>query len=157
DVTRLMRSEQDSLTDFRTTVDKQELAYTNALIEIYGTPYPEDIGPGKTFRTGYAGPDLIHYSYVDPQELTFGRLLAPQSDTVLRIDTQTFTTDWLDTNGISDFNFIQRARNAPVDGSNPLPSYLENTNLYVEYHLASHGFFQKPASWTGQRTSPGKI
>jgi hypothetical protein len=33
-----MRSEQDSLSGFRTAVDKQELAYTNALIELYGTP-----------------------------------------------------------------------------------------------------------------------
>ena len=46
DVTRLMRSEQDSLADFRTTVNKQELAYTNALIELYGTPYP-DVGIKK--------------------------------------------------------------------------------------------------------------
>src|SRR5262249_17850210 len=78
-------------------------------------------------------------------------------DTLWRIDTQTFTTDWLDPNGISDFNFITRARNAPVDGVGQLPSYLENTNLYVEYNLASHGFFQKPASWTGRRSSPDNI
>src|SRR4030095_13679867 len=65
DVTRLLRSEQDSLADFRTAVNKQELAYTNTLIELYGTPYPEDIGPGRTYRTGFNGPDSIHYMYVD--------------------------------------------------------------------------------------------
>jgi hypothetical protein len=36
-------------------------------------------------------------------------------------------------------------------------SYLQNTNLYVSYTLASHGFFQKPRHWTGQRASPGRI
>ncbi len=157
DVTRLLRSEQDSLTDFRTQVDKQELAYTNALIELYGTPYTDDIGPGRTFRSGYAGPDLIHYSYVDPAELTFGALLTPETDYQWTIDTQTFTADWLDANGISDFNFIRQARNSPVDGNGATTTYLENTNLYVTYNLASHGFFQKPATWTGQRASPGRI
>lgn len=157
DVTRLLRSEQDSLTEFRTAVDKQELAYTNTLIELYGTPYTDDIGPGRTFRTGYAGPDLIHYTYVDSAELTFGALLTPGTDYEWTIDTQTFTADWLDANGISDFNFIKQARNSPVDGTGATDGYLENTNLYVKYNLSSHGFFAKPENWTGQRVSPGKI
>ena len=157
DVTRLMRSEQDSLADLRAAVDKQELAYTNALIELFGTPYPEDIGPGKTYRTGFAGPDTVHFMYVDNVELNFNGLLDPAADTVWRIDTQTFTADWLDANGISDFNFIQLARNGPVDGTGPLEEWLANRTLYVEYNLASHGFFKKPATWVGQRSSPGRI
>ncbi len=91
EVTRLLRSEQDSLAELRTVVNKQELAYTNTLIELYGTPYPEDIGPGKTCRTGYNGPDSIHYVYVDTKEQTFtgpqGDLLNPTTDKVWRIDT----------------------------------------------------------------------
>jgi hypothetical protein len=161
DVTRLLRSEQDSLADFRATVHEQELAYTNTLIELYGTPYPEDIGPGKTYRTGFAGPDTIHFMYVDIKELNFNgprtSLLNPQADTTFRIDTQTFTTDWVSTNGISDFNFISRARNMPIDGTDSNPSYLQNTNLYIEYTLSSHGFFKKPAPWTGHRASPGQL
>ena len=51
DVTRLMRSEGDSLADFAVRVAQQELGYTDALIKLYGTPYPNDIGPGKTYRT----------------------------------------------------------------------------------------------------------
>ncbi len=162
DVTRLMRSEEDSLAALRATVDKQELAYTNALIELFGTPYPEDIGPGKTYRTGYAGPDLIHYAYVDNVELDFrnqmgGSLLVPSEDYVWNIDTQTFTEDWVGANGISDFNFIQPARNRPIDGTLPLESWSTNRTLNVEYNLASHGFFKKPSTWVGRRASPGKI
>ena len=157
DVTRLMRSEQDSLADLRAAVDKQELAYTNALIELFGTPYPEDIGPGKTYRTGFAGPDLIHYMYVDNAEINFNGLLDPAADVTWRIDTQTFTADWLEPNGISDLNFIQPARNGPVDGTLALEEWLANRSLYVEYNLAAHGFFKKPASWVGRRASPGKI
>jgi len=161
DVTRLMRSEQDSLADFRTTVNKQELAYTNTLIELYGTPYPEDIGPGKTYRTGFNGPDSIHYMYVDTKEQTFtgpqGDLLNPTADKVWRIDTQTFQPGWAGSDQVSTFGWINPARIKEVDGRAETEDYLSNTNLYLEYTLSAHGFFKKPASWTGQRSSPGKI
>ncbi len=161
DVTRLMRSEQDSLADFRTTVNKQELAYTNTLIELYGTPYPDDIGPGRTYRTGFNGPDTFHYMYVDTKELTFagpqGTLLDPASDVTWRIDTQTFQPGWAGQDLISTFGWIQPARIGEVDGTGPIEAYSSNTNLFIEYNLASHGFFQKPATWIGQRSSPGKI
>src|SRR5262249_3916132 len=116
DVTRLMRSEQDSLADFRTEVQTQELSYNNSLVELYGSPYPEDSGAGKTYATGYTGPDLVHYMYVDNKELTFGSLLDPTADTLWRIDIQTFPPNWLNSDGISDFSFITQARVAPVDG-----------------------------------------
>ncbi|MBC8001263.1 MAG: hypothetical protein H7X97_01630 [Opitutaceae bacterium] len=155
DVTRLMRSEQDSLANFKTTVEKQELAYTNALIELYGTPYPEDIGPGKTYRTGFNGPDSLHYMYVDTPELSFAGLLKPADDTEWKIDTQSYATGWAD-NGISGFGFITKARANGVDGTDLTPDYL-NAKPYVVYNLSSHGFFKKPAAWTGKRASPGRI
>ena len=157
DVTRLMRSEQDSLADFRTTVNKQELAYTNTLIELYGTPYPEDIGPGKTYRTGFNGPDTLHYTYVDEAEITFGGLLTPRTDYQWNIDTQTFSPGWANGDLISTFNFVTRARNGEVDGLPATHDYVTNTSLYVSYNLSSHGFFEKPEAWTSRRASPGKI
>jgi hypothetical protein len=158
DVTRLMRSEEDSLADFRTMVNRQELAYTNQLIELYGTPYPDDIGPGKTYRTGYPGPDLVHYMYVDLAELSTS-LLDPASDAAWRIDTQTFVADWVDaTNGISDFNFITKARVNGIDlGLDPDPWAPNYTNNFVEFVLPAHGFFGKPAAWKSRRASPGRI
>lgn len=159
DVTRLMRSEQDSLAEFRTLVNRQELAYTNQLIELYGTPYPDDIGPGKTYRTGYTGPDLVHYMYVDLAELTTP-LLDPTSDSEWRIDTQTFVANWVDaSSGISDFNFITKARVNGIDlGLDPNPwASNYNTNLYVSFVLPAHGFFGKPAHWKSRRASPGRI
>lgn len=161
DVTRLMRSEEDSLVDFRTGVNQQELAYTNALIELYGTPYPEDIGPGRTYRTGFNGPDTLHYMYVDTKELTFagpqGTLLDPAADVTWRIDTQTFQPGWAGQDLISTFGWIQPAFIGEVDGTGRTEDYLANTNLFIEYNLAAHGFFKKPAAWTGQRSSPGKL
>ncbi len=161
DVTRLMRSEEDSLAEFRTQLNQQELAYTNTLIELYGTPYPEDIGPGKTYRTGYAGPDTLHYMYVDTKELTFtgpqGTLLDPASDAPWRIDTQTFQAGWADQDLISTFGWIKPAFVGEVDGTGRTEDYVSNTNLFIEYNLASHGFFRKPREWTGKRLSPGRI
>lgn len=158
DVTRLMRAEQDSLAEYRAAIVEQERAFNGNLIELYGTPYPDDIGPGRTFASGYEGPDLVHYMYVDNAELSFGNLLTPESDTTWRIDLQTFPPNWLNSDGIADFSFIKKARSSPVDGvSNPDNSYLTNRTLYVEYNLSSHGFFKKPTTWTGKRRSPGSI
>ncbi|MDE0966019.1 MAG: hypothetical protein OSB73_23075, partial [Candidatus Latescibacteria bacterium] len=69
DVTQMMRSEEDSLNGFQTQVDLEEFAFENRLIELYGTPYSDDIGVGKTYKQGYAGPDLLHYTYMDEDEL----------------------------------------------------------------------------------------
>ena len=149
DVTRLMRSEADSLADFQNTVDKQELSYTNQLIEVYGSPYPDDIGPGQTYVTGYAGPDLFHYMYVDLVELQ-SALLDPTTNTVFKIDTQGLVANWVNANGISDFNFIQPAR---TDGS--LDYSAEYTNA-ITYNLGPHGFFDKPSTFVGKRASPGR-
>jgi prepilin-type N-terminal cleavage/methylation domain-containing protein len=77
-VTQLMRSEQDSLEDFQTEVERQEMAFNSALIEIYGTPYPDDMGPGKAYpNPDYDGPDLLNYRYVDNPEFINGPAIEP--------------------------------------------------------------------------------
>ncbi len=147
DVTRQMRTSEDSLAELQASILKQELAYTNALIEIYGTPYTDDIGPGKTYVTGYAGPDYIHYSYVDVKELAFGSLLNPTNEHTFKLDVQTYPEGWSPKDKDADLNFL-------VD---PDDDDYENGVHYVEYTLGSHGFFGKPGAWTGRRSSPGQI
>ncbi|PAW85712.1 MAG: hypothetical protein B9S33_09375 [Pedosphaera sp. Tous-C6FEB] len=150
DVTRLMRSDTDSLTDFQATVAKQELAYTHSLIELYGTAYSDDIGPGKTWRQGYAGPDLIHYSYVDMPELAIPApwdYASPTAEnTEFRIDVQDFPADWLSNLGLTDLNLV------PSDANGYTPDV-----HYISFNLGAHGFGGKPAAWTGTRAMPGKI
>ncbi|MBI4327877.1 MAG: hypothetical protein HY674_21815, partial [Chloroflexi bacterium] len=138
DVTRLMRSEQDSLADFQATVARQEQAYTNALIELYGTPYPDDIGPGKTYKQGYAGPDLVHYMHVDLPETIFPELWSYTETDRIEVEINNVPKDWQDV--------IQEQ----VDGFDR-----KITNIVFE--LGSHGFFSKPKDWSGQRASPGKL
>jgi hypothetical protein len=64
-MTRLLRNQENQIDDFNTAINDQETAYTYNLIDIYGTPFPGDIGPGKTYAQGYAGPDLTNWFVVD--------------------------------------------------------------------------------------------
>lgn len=143
DVTRLLRSEQDSLADFQTTVAAQEHAYTSTLIELYGTPYTDDIGTGKTYAQGYAGPDLLHYTYVETPEREFGSNFDFTQKT-FQIDVQTLPDDWIGT-VYTNFSFYQ---------TNGAKDYATNS---VTYHIGANGLFSKPEGWTGRRVSPGKI
>ena len=51
--------------DFGRNVLEQDLAWTDRLIQLFGSPYTDDIGTGKTYPEDYDGPDLYHYDYVD--------------------------------------------------------------------------------------------
>ncbi len=150
DVTRLMRSEQDSLVDLQDEVARQERAYRHALIEIYGTPYPDDIGPGKTWTTGYDGPDTMHYMYVETPEYQFPSLWNyPGSDgefTEFKVDITDFPSDWGET---YDHQSLDVVKNTDKD-------YDEGEH-YISFHLGPHGFFDKPRNWTGRRASPGRV
>ncbi len=157
DVTRLLRSEQDSLADSQAGVAKQELAYTNTLIELYGTPYADDIGAGKTFVQGFEGPDLLHYMYVDDVTLyeKVTGLWAPNDEDTFVIDIQGLAPDWGSTLGLNNWLVPAKIKNSngtEIDN----PAYQEGTN-YITYNWGPHGFLDKPAAWTGKRKSPGKI
>jgi hypothetical protein len=143
DVTRLMRSEQDSLAAVQAAVAQQELAYNNALIELYGTPYTDDIGPGKTYKQGYSGPDLLHYMYVETPESTFNGNFDFSSKTYL-VDVQQLPEAW-QTNYYADFDFYRLGDST---------DYKTNT---IAYNIGEFGLFSKPPGWIGQRASPGKI
>ncbi len=64
-MTRLLRNQENQLGDRNDAIVDQEDAYVTRLIEIYGTPYPGEIGVGKTYAQGYVGPDLLEWFIVD--------------------------------------------------------------------------------------------
>ena len=101
-----MRSEQDSLADLQATTEQQELAYKYELIELYGTPYSDDIGPGKTYKQGYDGPDLYHYMYIDePAGADLSKRVVPSEDD----EPLTFKID-IQQSKITDFNSIEEIK-----------------------------------------------
>jgi hypothetical protein len=61
----LLRSVENQAADYSYTVDRQEWAFINKLYDIYGMPYPGDIGPGKTYPQGYADPDYYRYMFIN--------------------------------------------------------------------------------------------
>jgi hypothetical protein len=155
DVTRLMRSEQDSLAELQASVASQEWAYEVALIGLYGTPYPDDIGPGKLYRQGYAGPDLIHYAYVDLPEAQYQEFWSYSNTTEWSIDLRNLPSDWVSGTSVttnSSGGFV----------TNVVPSvHYTHINLptltNITFNIGPHGFADKPADWVGRRYSPGKI
>jgi len=79
-MSRNLRRTQDSAAEYAANVADQETDYRNRLIEIFGYPHDGRIGPGQPYASGYNGPDLLFYNYVDPSELTGQR--APSTEQV---------------------------------------------------------------------------
>lgn len=68
-LTRLLRFNQDSVDALAEGNDDAELDYKNRLIEIFGYPYSNHIGPGETYPAGYDGPDIYHFLEIDAPDL----------------------------------------------------------------------------------------
>jgi hypothetical protein len=69
-MTRLLRNQENQLAGSSDAIDDQEGAFNDSLVEIYGQPYPGDIGAGKTYAQGYTGPDLFRWFIIDrPSDL----------------------------------------------------------------------------------------
>lgn len=154
DVTRLMRSEQESLSELQTQIADEELAFKHRLIELYGTPYSDDIGPGKTWNQGYDGPDLVHYMYVETPEIQFpGLWNFPPPDNAR--DQGPFYIDITDLPGDWGLNYNYLDLNSP--DNNDLDSYLKDGSAYIQIQVGPHGFYDKPDEWSGRRASPGQI
>ena len=126
--TQFLRQQEDSLAAARAAVNQQEQAYTNQLIELYGTAYADDIGPGKTYAQDYSGPDLLHYMYIDIPE------------GFVTQDAQTY-------------NLLL---NPTFDENNP-GAINYNSGQTIAYSIDGTGAFRKPETWTGRRASPGQI
>lgn len=67
-MTRLLRNQENQIDDFNTALEDEERAFSYKLSDLYGTPYPADVGPGKLYDQGYAGPDLRHWFLVDQNQ-----------------------------------------------------------------------------------------
>ena len=151
DITQMMRTEEDSLADLQVAVEQEELAYKHRLIEIYGTPYPDDIGPGKLYKQGYDGPDLLHFEYIERAGLA-----NPSAR-----PTSTYTIDIQEADVTDDFASIDEDPykyrfNLIRASDDPDEPYTKGTH-YREYVVDNFGFFLKPVNFTGRRNSPGEI
>lgn len=155
DVTRLMRSEEDSLAELQAQVSQQERAYEVALIELYGTPYSDDVGPGRLYKQGYAGPDLIHYGYVDLPESNLPEIWSYSNTTEWTIPIRDIPKDWIEGTAVTTNSSGGLETNVVPQVHYTHINFPEITN--ITFNIGPHGFSQKPADWIGRRSYPGKI
>jgi len=155
-----LASETDSLEKEKNSIIESERAMTTSLIEIYGTPYTDDIGPGKTYPDGYSGPDLLHYLYVDMPEAKYEGSLdsnanptpAPGGDT-FKVTIPSPIGAW---NSI-DATVFQRWE-ADKDSLSSFVNAIDYPPLIeVEMHMTPEGYTPVPDDWKGRRASPGSI
>ena len=64
-MTRLLRNQENQISDLQTAIEDEEWATEQELEDIFGKPYAGDIGPGKIYPQGYDGPDYIRWSIID--------------------------------------------------------------------------------------------
>ncbi|MEI7941399.1 MAG: hypothetical protein WCK27_32380, partial [Verrucomicrobiota bacterium] len=144
-----IRAGEDSTAAFAREVAEQEQDFKNRLIEAFGYPYPGEMGPGKLYPSGYDGPDLTHYMYVNTAEINPGMAQASaQLEGFFK-----FLND-SDTNaGVSldaDVNSLRE------DLSSSYSTSTKNV-IGVNYPLSAGSWlFEAPADW-GQRRAPGEL
>ncbi len=153
ELNQLLRQNQDSTDDLTRNVSGQERDYNNRMIEIFGYPYSDDIGPGGTYEEGFNGPDVYHWMYVDQSDLTG----TPEEPV------QVITASFSPTLTIGNFDFSTDPKLGCLLDPTGISCSLSDppdVNLDVDYHLATSANnigMIKPPQWTGQRRATGEL
>ncbi len=143
DAGRMLRHQQQNANNFQAAVISQEADYTRRLVELYGYPYSDDIGAGKTYPSGYDGPDFYHYMYVDMSALGWsGTDIEP-----IEARTYKFSGDGKD----STLNPYGYATNLPAG------ELTKGWTNIIEFHYSALGLPCKPATFAGSRRAEGRL
>lgn len=142
--------EQNATGDVQQTVQAEEARLNRELVELYGYPYSDDIGPGKIYPQGYDGPDLLHYMYVD----LFNAGPTGQTITydVLSYVPNGYTNANYGSLGIGEYYGV----GADYDYTYTVPVVNTETTT-VSVYVAPGGFAGTPASYVGRRRAAGEI
>jgi hypothetical protein len=141
--TLMLRSNDDTLVAFGRGIEEQERNYLNQLIEIFGYPYAGDIGPGGTYKSGYNGPDMFHFMYVDVPDLTGEPF---KGETVA----YTATFNFIDPSGFDlTLDPLYKGINQTMGSNGP--------EGVVTYEINTEApWLSKPLGW-GVRRAPGQV
>ncbi len=175
-LSRKLRNNQDSVADLAINTRSTERDFNGRLIEILGSPYPDDIGPGKTYPDGYNGPDLYHWQYIDLITLSGERLdeadleagtFDEQGNAVVgggKI--KVFSSSYSPRAGLGDNGFLTTAEPESCGEfafdtgcalGEPPVGLVKNVN-YTLFESPDFGLSPvKPPSWTGQRRVTGTV
>lgn len=148
--------DQNESDEFTMSVVEQEAALQRRLIEIYGYPYADDIGPGKLYPQGYTGPDLLHYLYV--QQYTSADVDYTRDITYV-LTNRTVTAATTNLAMVSNYPYRFLTDTALIDAWKvkiKMPIVME-TPLTNTFHVGPGGVLVKPASYLGTRRAEGEI
>ena len=151
DANKLLRQQQENANNFQAAAISQEADYTRRLIEIYGYPYSDDIGVGKTYSAGYSGPDLYHYMYIDMSALGWsGTEIEPINAVTYEFEGVFDDGDdpMIDNPYLNAFGFDTNAVAGTV---------AEGVTNAITFYNAANGLPCKPTEWTGSRQAEGRI
>jgi hypothetical protein len=140
-----LREQSDSTYDLEESLAANENDYHNRLIQLYGYPYSDDIGPGKTYPQGYDGPDLLNWQILDLENLLVN---APTGQVMqVQVYNLEFTCD-------NDFS----SRDYKDYLALPSEAKASTTNLgTMSVYMADNGLRVKPPGWSGQRAAQGEL
>lgn len=145
DVNLKMREQSDSMLDLEEQLAENEADFHNQLIEIFGYPYPDDIGPGGTYPQGYEGPDLVNWPILDLENLVYN---APTGQPV-QVDLYNYVfnsgNDFTGTN-YTDYSNLAADNNFTTTVVGSVTMYISDSGLRV-----------KPEDWTGRRPAQGEL
>ncbi|MBP7829411.1 MAG: hypothetical protein KA248_05800 [Kiritimatiellae bacterium] len=140
-----MREQFDSVYELQEQLAENETEFHNRLIEIYGYPYPDDIGPSGTYPQGYSGPDLINWQILDLESLVHSAPTGQPMQVTLYDYQFTAGVSWT---GVNYEDYLILTNHDPntyaVAGT---------TTVYI----SDSGLKVKPASWTGRRPAQGEL
>ncbi|MGE3311883.1 MAG: LamG-like jellyroll fold domain-containing protein [Limisphaerales bacterium] len=145
--TQSLRQNQDTIDDLTRNARNQEVDFKNRLIEIFGYPYAGDIGPGKTYPSGYNGPDPYRFMYIDGGDIT-GKTYKPARE---------FTAFFNPVDLGSGKRFFHVGAILNFDQDSVIdPNTLETSILKVNYPVSAddYGFTATPEM--GKRRAPGR-
>lgn len=146
DATRRLRRIEDTANTFAGVVYEEQLDMTARLIEIFGRPFPEDMGPNGTYPADYAGPDIIHFDVVDTAGLLTHLGLAD-------VDAHATTLQ----RSFTDYSNIIHSFRAIANTPGNEPGTRPPTTYSASFTLSTAGLgLLKPPGWT-QRLEPGEV
>lgn len=152
--TQAIRDQNESST-FDASVAEEEAALERRLIEIYGYPYSDDIGPGKLYPQGYNGPDLQHYLYINQYtsaDVDYTRDISYRISNTTVSGTESVTIDIdLPAAGIT-WSALDRASQVKIS----VPA-LTTSDATVTFCVGPGGVPVKPFSYRGTRRAEGEI
>lgn len=145
DLTQQIRVGQLDTTALQRQISAQEQDYRSRLIELLGYPHAGEIGAGKLYPTGYNGPDIYHYMYVDR---SLGALPASQTSS-FQVNYDPKHRNFLFPADVENLDATAQARYVNV-------SALAQLTVNYPYVEKTDYAFVAPTEW-GSRRAPGRI